>query len=76
MSSAWVGPLHWIQWAGGYRHLNSPRVTVRSGGRSPPPGPSRAAAGRRSRPTVSPVDVMPEYVNWTVWYGLWPKIDG
>lgn len=21
MGPAWVGPLHWIQWAGGYRHL-------------------------------------------------------
>lgn len=38
MGLAWVGPLYWIQWAGGRRRLNSPRAAERSGRRMTPPG--------------------------------------
>ena len=47
MDPAWVGPLYWIQRAGGHRRHISPRAADRSGRRTPPPGLcARPAMGR------------------------------
>ena len=67
MGPAWVGPLYWIQWAGGHRRLISPRAADRSGRRTPPPGLCVDAVSRRGGTDgcarLSPVRP------------IWPKID-
>ncbi|GAU66361.1 hypothetical protein SSP35_03_00090 [Streptomyces sp. NBRC 110611] len=72
MAVAWVGPLHWIQWAGGHRHL------IPRGWRSGPGGAARFPdrRARRPLPVASPVDVTYGCVNSAVHKGLWPKSVG
>ena len=60
MGPAWVGPLYWIQWAGGHRRLTSPRAADRSGRRTAVSRTARRADARaRGRRVRSVRDACP-----------------
>ncbi len=44
MAHAWVGPLYWIQWAGGHRHLHPRGWRTGPGGVTRLPDCARAEA--------------------------------
>src|SRR5690606_6814034 len=66
MVRAWVGPLYWIQWAGGHRRLH-PRGR-RNGPGGVPRLPDRATARRCAEPARSVFEGALTAPNW-------PKID-
>lgn len=70
MSGAWVGPLNWIQWAGGHRRLN-PR-----GRRTGPGGGQRLPDCGSSPPASLPVSCPLRGARHARPGRSWPKSDG
>ena len=70
MGGAWVGPLYWIQWAGGHRRLipagGGPVREARSASRT-------GASGRRPRACAEPVRSVRQACRRAA--PIWPKID-